>query len=591
MNALISELKKENEDFEFYPTTDEIIFALIKNIKNLEYSKSGYYSKRFDFNSFLDIGAGNGKVLKAINKEYHIKQYAIEKADCLRDLLEQDVYIIGTNFEEQSLIDKEIDVTFCNPPYSQFIKWSEKIIRESCSSFIYLVIPKRWENSEDINEALKYRNAEYKVIGEYSFIDSEDRKARAIVNLIKIELSKEFNDSFQRFFDTEFKDLKEKFDTDKEEKSADEQEKEEKDTKFGSLVLGETYVKSIVNMYNEDIKNIKCNYQAVGKLDAKLLKEFKICPDTILNYLKERLVNLKKLYWNELISRMTEITDRLTNKYRTELLNTLNANGHVDFTEGNIYAVVLWIISNAGKYIDIQLMGVYEEMITRANCKNYKSNKKVYEEDRWRYNQEEKTHIYLDYRLVITRWGGMEIDWYGKKCYNSLTETACKNLTDLLTVANNLGFKCSTGDYRLTLYDRYSDKGWRPGKPLEFSCIYKGENIVLFECKAHKNGNLHIRLNQKFALALNVEMGRLSGWIHSGKEAANEMSEPKAAQYFKTNFSLLKSPFLAIEQKIEPETIPEIKPIIKKDSPSLNNFKGEQTDLLKNLREAFHAQN
>jgi len=67
MNALISELKKENEDFEFYPTTDEIIFALIKNIKGLEYSKKGYYSKRFDFNSFLDIGAGNGKVLKAIN--------------------------------------------------------------------------------------------------------------------------------------------------------------------------------------------------------------------------------------------------------------------------------------------------------------------------------------------------------------------------------------------------------------------------------------------------------------------------------------------------------------------------------------------
>ena len=83
----------------------------------------------------------------------------------------------------------------------------------------------------------------------------------------------------------------------------------------------------------------------------------------------------------------------------------------------------------------------------------------------------------------------------------------------------------------------------------DFEYIKNNQAYTLFDVKAHKNGNLHFRFNQKFMLALNVEFGRLKGWIHSKGEAVEELQEKKAFQYFKTNFSLLVNPVLTIENK------------------------------------------
>lgn len=544
MNSVISELKSKNEDFEFYPTTTEIINKVINDLKNNWWQ---YHSR---CSSILDIGAGNGKVLKAIrdykdaqgNEDFkHCDFYAIEKAETLRGLLDKDVYIIGTDFYEQSLIDKTIDCTFCNPPYSEYETWATKIIRESASKVIYLVIPRRWTESHDIKEAIKYRDAKYKTIGEFSFIDSEDRSARAIVNLIKIELSSEKDDAFDRFFDVEFGHLKNKFVD--EEKCEKEEPGEEDKGKFGSLVLGKNYVKSLVEMYKSDISNINRNYEAVGKLDVGLMKEFDINPQKILKLLKERLKGLKKLYWSELLTRMSEITDRIISKKRKQLFDKFNENGHVDFTESNIYAVVLWILKNASDYIDAQIIEVYEEAISKANCRNYKSNTRVFEYDRWRYNEDKPSHVYLEYRIVLEHTGRIERSWSGDRY--SLSERACDYIKDILTIANNLGFKCQTSDGRLWHYSR--EEYWFPGKPQEFRCIHNGNNEVLMEVKAHLNGNIHVRFNQKFSLALNVEYGRLKGWIHSGKHAAEEMSDNNAAQYFKSNLTLLPPSFMMIE--------------------------------------------
>lgn len=119
-NALLKTVKANNEDFEFYPTTDEIIFRLIKDLKSWNDLDSDNYLRQFNFNSILDIGAGTGKVLSAIGKECNVKLYAIEKADTLKQLLDENVYVIGTDFYQQSLLDKTVDITFCNPPYSKY---------------------------------------------------------------------------------------------------------------------------------------------------------------------------------------------------------------------------------------------------------------------------------------------------------------------------------------------------------------------------------------------------------------------------------------------------------------------------------------
>ena len=58
--------------------------------------------------------------------------------------------------------------------------------------------------------------------------------------------------------------------------------------------------------------------------------------------------------------------------------------------------------------------------------------------------------------------------------------------------------------------------------------------------RAYKNGNIHIKFNQKFLRKLNVEFGRLKGWLRNHKQAADELNIPEkeAREFFKTNFVL-----------------------------------------------------
>jgi hypothetical protein len=399
-----------------------------------------------------------------------------------------------------------------------------------------LVIPDRWTESQDIKQAIEYREAKTSILGNYNFEKAEDRTARAKVQILKIELAEEKEDAFDRFFNEEFKHLKEKFsDKDEDEKATTKEDKE----KFSSLILGKNYVQNLVALYDSEIKNIRNNYDLVGKLDVSLLREFDIHPDTIKKCLKERLKGLKNLYWKELVSRMSEITDKLTSKKREDLLKTAQENAHVDFTESNVYAVILWILKNASCSIDEQLIQVFEKMLSEANVKRYKSNQRPFLKDQWRYNEQKPSHISLEYRLVLQYYGRIERNY--SKGY-SLSESA-----------NNFGFHCSTTDDRLY---RYNNDNWKPGGVQEFFFVKDNKRQVLLEVRAHLNGNLHVRMNQKYALALNVEYGRLKGWLKNAAEAVDELQDTGAVEFFKINTLLPSATFTQLFYTPEPKQEP-----------------------------------
>jgi hypothetical protein len=52
---------------------------------------------------------------------------------------------------------------------------------------IHLVIPTRWKNSTDIEEALKLRKADVENLGTFDFLNS-DRQARAVVDILAVKL-------------------------------------------------------------------------------------------------------------------------------------------------------------------------------------------------------------------------------------------------------------------------------------------------------------------------------------------------------------------------------------------------------------------
>lgn len=547
MNALITHLRETEQDFEFYPTTDEIIGRLIRDIKGLR------YENRFEFReprSFLDIGAGHGKVLRAVKERADIKElYAIEKAPALCQRLAADIFIVGTEFDEQSLLAKQVDITFCNPPYSRFKEWAVRIIRESASEAVYLVIPVRWKDSQEIKDALKFRDADIHVVGEFSFEDAEDRTARARVNLLRIEMRGK-DDAFDRFFNEQFSGLRAKFDAQQKAEAGESEAADGANPKFRSLVVGANYPDRLVALYNAELDHIRKNYDLMAALDADLLKEFDVTPARVLGCLKARLAGLRNTYWAELFANMSQVTDRLTSRKRRLMLDKLNANGHVDFTVTNIHAVILWVLKNANRYLDAQLLETFETMLEKANVRNYKSNTKPFVDDKWRYSEEKPSHVALEYRIVLEHVGGVT----RPGSYDSgLSESAAFFVGDLLTVARNLGFALATDDTRLataggssdaireTIDGRLSREGrsrWVSGETYTFSTVVEGKREPLIEVRAFLNRNMHVRLNQKFALALNVEYGRLKGWLGSGKEAAEELADPAAAAYFSKNLQL-----------------------------------------------------
>lgn len=535
-SALLRRVIGSEDDREWYPTTDEIIEAVKNDIDAL--SKNRKY--HFDFEvgvrnpSVLDCGAGDGRVLKALTKG---SKYAIEISRPLIDSLSSDIFVVGTNFHEQTLLDKDADLTFCNPPYSQFDTWATKIIKESRSSVAYLVLPRRWSNSETIKQALELRGAEAEVLLEADFIHGDRSAPRAVVDLVRVVFSYygRISDPFSAWFDEnfEFSVSNRKL---HETKSSDRETiKAIKDGVEQALVKGGDMVTALVELYNKDLDSIVELYRGLEKVDGGLLAELDVNLEGLKEGLSTKFKNLKYVYWSELFDRFDGVTKRLTESKRKAMLNKLFRHTGVDFTASNAYAVAGWVIKNANIYFDEQLIDTFERLIDRANIALYKSNKKTFGDECWRWHSRPKDldKFGLEYRIICTRTGGITgKDNYWSSSTNGLDNRAISLLDDLRVVANNLGFSV----------DGYGSAGtyqWESRKPIEIYCKDKrtGKEKVLMQVRAYYNGNLHIKFDQDFMCAFNVEFGRLKGWLRDHAEASSELgiSEEKAKQFFKVN--------------------------------------------------------
>jgi hypothetical protein len=565
MKNLIQELKESAQDFEFYPTTDQIIEILYSDLNGMARSE-GRGKTRFDL---LEIGCGNGKIFKTLeklaNEEALIRQketnrnygfaclgekYGIEKSEILINQLPADVCIVGTDFWEQTLIDKKCDVIFSNPPYTQFAEWSVKIIKESYAKSIYLVIPQRWEDNKEIKEALRLRNTRVESLGDFDFLEA-DRQARAKVQLLRIDLDvkengydrrKEPKDPFDIWFENEFK-----INCDKKENYQSTREKEEKETSERTdaiqqeIATGRDLVQVLAGLYQRDLGKLILTYKKLEQLDSEIMQELEVNLRQIKENLKGKINGLKRIYWNEIFQRLDKIKERLCRKQRQKLLDSLDFS--IDFTESNVYAVVVWVIKNANKYFNEQLVDLYTELSELENMRNYKSNLKVWEKDGWRFRQQEKSHYALDYRMIYSRgnWG-TGFTW---ECQQPSRDTIGL-VEDLATVATNLGFD---GQSILS----FGLGSVEAGKKIEIRMRpnWKNDNCVpnrtFAELRFYKNGNVHMKVDKDFMKCFNVEASRLLGWIKSPQEAAEEFPEDckvsfkEAQQYFQSTFALTGS--------------------------------------------------
>ena len=533
-NQTLSLIQSRDEDHEWYPTTVEILVRLTQAIKK--------DCLKRDKNSFLDIGAGNGKVLDYIRDEFKGSErwemnigrfYAIEKSQTLQQALNKDIFILGCDFWQTSLIDKDVDIVFSNPPYSCFEDWTVKIIREvGYASLVYLVIPERWATSSAITIALKARNMQAQNLGEFQFAMSEDRKARGTVNLVRIDATKvpsskrrfhhdddniEDTDPFEQFFNETFIMPEPKKEKPWEEKI--------KQTQLSKRL---NFIEALCQLYQDRMDELNHNYQAVCSIDPSILMEFEISKKGLIESLRMKLATCKKEYWQRLFDGMNEITERLTEQSRKNIYELMQSQTGIEFNRDNCYAVVMWVVKNANSYFDSQFLDTYEKLIEFANIENYVSNKRVFTQHDFNYNwntekQNANYRLKVGHRIVLERCGGLN----SKTAYTwerGLTERAANLIGDLLTIADNMG-------YHLRCFQRPSKGSWEDSSAKVFQFIKGGESESLFEVRAFMNSNMHFRFHPDFVHAMNVRHGKLRGWIKSFEEASKELEIPQTVAF------------------------------------------------------------
>jgi len=499
-------LKHDEQDFEWYPTTDEIIKKVARDIRK---TQNNYYHSQRKL-SVIDIGAGDGRVLTQLKAELHSETwhesieiddlFAIEKSSIHLANLPKDVVVIGTDFNEQTLVDKFATVAFCNPPYSEFEEWATRIIRECAVTDIYLVIPRRWRDSQTIKDAIELRSAEWESLGEFDFNNAE-RQARAKVEIVKVHIERDRKSAFDAAVLDMLPEL-EVFDRcpDKEEEKID-----------ANMIEGGDLIQTMVDAYNAELEKLVSNYRSVVQIDVHILKELGVSKETITDGLRAKISGLKNKYWTNLFDRLDTVTQRLATKQRKAFLDSLTDKVAIDFTEKNIYSLMIWLTKWACDHFDQQLIDLYMSMAQKATVEKYKSNERVFKRGDWRYLDETDTHWKLCYRMVLETHGGINTSSYTWEAVNGLAKCSAELLSDFITVANNLGYKCSDTPHK---------HEWESNKKVE---IYQDNGELLLDVRAFKNGNMHFRISKTLMLELNVQAGKLLGWLRSADEAVEEL--------------------------------------------------------------------
>lgn len=537
-HSLIKTLKETGDDNEWYPTSDIMISCIKSDIDNFIEERS--LPER---PSILDCGAGDGRLLQNLTTG---EKFAIEKSRPLIEVMDRSIFVIGADFHQQSLIDVSVGITVSNPPYLDYVNWVEKIVTETRSGLVYLIIPKRWSWQPRIKQAIELRSARTTVIGSFSFNEA-DRASRAVVDIVRIDLRLNYGrhwhectastDPFTIWFDTNFKikaPSSSSFDNNRPSPTrprADEINRE--------LVQGSDIVVILVKLYNRQMDKLIANYKALEQMDAALLNELGVRFSDIRAGLKAKISGCKQGYWQELFDRLGRITDRLTKGSREAMLAKLMARTDVDFNASNVYAIVIWAIKNANFYFDQQLVSLVEQMVDKANIINYKSNERTFGKEDWRYRSKPHnlSHFKLDYRVVLERVGGMSLSSYNsdKERYKGLSPSAYFFILDVITVARNIGFDTANQE-RPDTFD------WEANKRQIFHYKDHATDSVreLMSVRAFKNGNMHVSFNQDFIMRINVEFGRLKGWLKCAGNAASEldMSVDLAEEYFSSNLQI-----------------------------------------------------
>ena len=523
-------LRAADEDFEWYPTTPEIIAAMEQDIMSyLKSHKNDYSSgwrggrdkvklssdydsskKRLIIESFLDIGAGDGRVLEHFNAT---EKYGIEIASAQADdLIRKGIFLIGRNFWDVSLVEQNYGLVFCNPPYSEYATWVNKILYECNFEMLYLVIPVRWQNEPKVTkELMRYESA---IVGEFDF-SKADRAARGRVNLIRVNapwVSNEFDkkekakhqqtleDTFERWVRDNIADFEDRSPMD-----------EYQDEVIEDVALKKTPIDQLIDEYENEKANLGAAFKAIGKLEPEIIKLMGQNKNSMLKIIRKAIEGLKSKYWRAAFENLEPVKERMTRRTRDRIFGEIQEFRKMDFNADNIYSIVIWIINNSNIGILDQIGDVFDELTTKEYIEKYTSNRHWKKSD-WRHNRDnwkykdlpDRWKLGLEYRIVVNAYFGQ----YSHDRYSIID--------DFIIICKNLGFPIAAGqkpDYKAhqTAQDFFTEDG-----ELAFTMRYYTGNK-----------NAHLKINKKLLMKFNIEVAKIRKWMSEPDDVVDEYGIPK----------------------------------------------------------------
>ncbi len=518
--SMLSIVKERNEDYEWYPTTQEQIDAIKADIEAHTYSQQPL--------SVLDCGAGDGRLLKALTEG---DRYAIEISETLRRRYGADIMVLGTDFHAQSLIDKHCHLVVSNPPYKEFVTWASKILYEAFSRAVVLILPVRWKTKKEIIGAIESRGWKHKILGTFDY-QYADRPANTTVDVIRFfapgvkwyDDNKGTVDAFDSWFDRTFPEIAEKCQSSATgfyKTSFESALNSRLDAKLAGLATGtdvvvrKDEVSTLIESYNEELSAISDVLVAIGKLSVPVLRELEGSAYDLKQRLRYKVASLKAVYWRRLFTTLPELTARLTCKTRQRFLDKVMNQSSLDFNSENVRAIVMWVLDSASQFTDSQFLETMDKLDEAVDVTLYKSNQKLFERGSrtWRWQKIEGAKYFYDYRCVL------ESNYsYSLQARDNQTFSTGELIVDLLAISYNLGFDTSNNIDPM-------EHVFPAGKAVEFyfNNLTTNKREVAFSVKVFNKGTMHITFCKDLMLYINVAMARLRGWVHSPSDVAEEL--------------------------------------------------------------------
>ncbi len=532
----VDELKEAGQDFEFYPTTGEIRRALWFDVydraKSLSHKNRNYQAGEIRINenyhsasadtlkigSFLDVGTGDGRViLDPVGLPGKMKaeiehKMGVEKSTIHADKLVADgVWLLGRDYMTMTLVDKTLDVVYCNPPYSAYKEWTKKLIAEANAEYIYLCIPSRWKTDPELVKAANAKGT-VDTVGYFDFSQG-DREARANVDLICITKNKETSDPFKDWVEEHIGEFKANPTPD----FSAEKETGENSEDVGTVA---GIAEQLVNKYDSEMGKMLANYRRLASMDFALLEQLGVSCGDVLARIKKTIEELKASAWKEAIGKIDTFRNRLTYKTGADIVSRIDRFSSLDFNLDNIRNVAIWVVENFNEYSRKQLEKCYDDLTYFGDVKAYKSNVH-WTKDTWRYEKCSDSRgmpeqNMLDYRVVtsgcsLSRYN-FAVDARGyHPGFGGYHDKADNLVSDLCIVISSLGYDVDP-EVRDIVRGKNQDVYTTDGK------------ILAFSFKAYKNGNLHFKINTEILRKLNIEVGKLKGWIKEPSDIETEFN-------------------------------------------------------------------